>query len=57
MGYYSKRDGLAVIWLVNDKGQNEQATDREFLIKYFEPIKISDESDLYGVGKPKFEPL
>jgi mannose-6-phosphate isomerase-like protein (cupin superfamily) len=57
IGYYSQQDGLDVIWLVNEKGKYEQTTDRDFLERYFEPLEISDESDLFGVTKPKFKPL
>ncbi len=57
IGYYSRQDGLDVIWLVNDSGEYEQTTDREFLLKYFEPISISGETDWYGDDKPGFRPL
>lgn len=57
VGYYSEQDGLDVIWLVNQQGKYEQTTDRDFLTKYFEPIEISDETDLYGKSKPQFGPL
>jgi hypothetical protein len=57
IGYYSKQDGLDVIWLVNERGKYEQATDRDFLITYFEPIEISAETDLYGKNKPQFESI
>jgi hypothetical protein len=57
IGYYSRQDGLDVIWLVNEKGEYEQTTDRDFLIKYFEPIEISNETDLYGPDKPDFPRL
>jgi hypothetical protein len=57
IGYYSKQDGLEAIWLVNEDGKYEQTTDREFLLKYFEPVEISDESDLYGSKKPPLERL
>jgi hypothetical protein len=57
IGYYSKQDGLDVIWLVNEHGEYEQTTDREFLLKYFEPVEISDESDLYGSAKPQLRRL
>ncbi len=57
IGYYSQQDGLDVVWLVNEQGKYEQTTDREFLVKYFEPVKISDETDLYGYDKPPFETL
>lgn len=57
IGYYSRQDGLDVIWLVNDRGNYEQTTNRDFLVKYFEPIEISGETDLYGTGRSKFKPL
>lgn len=57
IGYYSKQDGIEVIWLVNEQGKYEQTTDREFLLKYFEPVKISDESDLYGSARPQMRRL
>jgi hypothetical protein len=57
VGYYSKQDGLDVIWLVNEDGKYEQTTDRQFLLKYFEPVEISDESDMYGSAKPQLRRL
>lgn len=57
IGYYRQQDGLDVIWLVNEKGEYEQTTDRDYLEKYFEPLEISDESDLFGAKKSKFKPL
>jgi hypothetical protein len=48
---------LDVIWLVNERGKYEQTTDRDFLMKYFEPIEISAETDLYGKHKPEFESI
>ena len=49
IGYYSRKDGLDCIWLVNEGGKYEQATDREFLLKYFEIERLSNEKSLYGV--------
>ena len=43
IGYYSRQDGTDCIWLVNEKGEYEQTTDRAFLLKYFDPLEISDE--------------
>lgn len=57
IGYYSRQDGLDDIWLVNEKGEYEGTADRDHLLKYFEPVKISRETNLYGVGKPQFRPL
>jgi hypothetical protein len=33
VGYYSRKDGLDCIWLVNESGKYEQTTDRGFLLK------------------------
>lgn len=57
VGYYSKQDGTDCIWLVNEKGEYEQTTDREYVLKYFEPLEISEETDFYGDGKPPLGPL
>ena len=57
IGYYGGQDGLEVIWLVNEKGEYEQTTDRNFLVEYFEPMEISDERDFWGANKAKFKPL
>ena len=51
IGYYSRKDGLDCIWLVNESGKYEQTTDREFLLKYFRIERLSDEKNLYGVGR------
>ena len=51
VGYYSRQDGLDCIWLVNEKGDYEQATDREYLLRYFEIERLTDERDYYGVHK------
>jgi hypothetical protein len=51
VGYYSRKDGLDCIWLVNENGKYEQTTNRDFLSKYFEIEKLSREKDLHGIGK------
>jgi len=51
IGYYSRKDGLDCIWLVNENGAYEQTTDREFLLKYFEVELLSQEKNFYGRGK------
>ncbi len=53
IGYYGKKDGLDCVWLVDEVGEYEQTTDHDFLFKYFDIIMISDETDLYGVNRPK----
>src|SRR6266436_7083501 len=51
VGYYSRKDGLECIWLVNEDGKYEQTTDRAFLLKYFELERLSQEKNFYGKGK------
>ena len=57
IGYYSRKDGLDCIWLVNENGEYEQTTDREFLLKYFEIERLSDETNFYGTGKRRLAKL
>jgi hypothetical protein len=48
VGYYSVQDGKDCIWLVNDAGEYEQSIDRSTLLMYFDILKLSRETDLYG---------
>jgi hypothetical protein len=57
VGYYSRQDGLECIWLVNEKGEYEQTTDRHGLLRYFAIEKLTDERDYYGMHKRKLGPL
>ncbi len=57
VGYYSRKDGLDCIWLVNEGGEYEQTTDRESLLKYFEIERLSHEKNFYGVGKRRLAKL
>jgi hypothetical protein len=57
VGYYSRKDGLDCIWLVNDAGDYEQTTDHDFLFKYFDVIAISDETDIHGKKRPQIGPI
>jgi len=45
VGYYSRKDGLDCIWLVNEDGEYEQTTDRKSLLKYFEIERLSHEKN------------
>jgi hypothetical protein len=54
IGYYSRQDGLGVIWLVNDEGEYCETVDRRGVLKYFQVLEVSDETDLYGDNR---EPL
>jgi len=57
VGYYSKADGLDCIWLVNDDGIYEQATDHDFLYRYFDVIQFANHSNWYGHRQPKLLPI
>jgi len=57
VGYYSRKDGLDCIWLVNEDGKYEQTTDRTFLLKYFDVDRLSQETNFYGRGKRRFGKL
>ena len=48
VGFYSPNDGLECIWLVNDAGEYEQTVDRKSLLMYFDFLKLSYETDLFG---------
>jgi len=56
VGYYSSQDGLDCIWLVNDAGEYEQTIDRRTLLMYFELLKLSHESDLFGENRTPLGP-
>lgn len=57
IGYYSPNDGLDVIWLVDDEGRYGETTDHEFLFKYFKIIRLSRETDFFGIRRRRMAPL
>ena len=57
IGYYVCQDGLDVIWLVDEKGSYRETTDHDFLRKYFRIVRLSKETDYYGVNRPPLRPL
>ena len=57
VGYYRKMDGLDCVWLVNDDGKYEQATDHEFLYKYFDVIYFTSDKNWYGRRRPALLPI
>ena len=48
VGYYSKQDGLDVIWLVDKDGEYCETIDHEALSGYFEILQESDNRDYFG---------
>lgn len=57
VGYYSRRDGMDCIWLVNESGEYQETVDHDYLSKYFDVIQVSDEKNLYGVNRPQIGPV
>ena len=49
IGYYGAcRDGLAVVWLVNELGEYIATTNHEDLKKYFRVVRRAHETDYFG---------
>ena len=57
MGYYNRRDGLNVIWVVVPSAEYQETTDHADLRRYFQIVRDSGETDYYGDDKPRLEPL
>lgn len=49
VGYYSRKDGLNTIWLVDDRGRYCETTNRKYLLKYFKVLRLSQNTDYFGV--------
>jgi len=52
IGYYRKQDGLDSLWLVDTDGKYCQTTDKDYLLKFFEILKLGDTTDYYGDNSP-----
>ena len=57
VGYYSRNDGLNVIWIVSPGAEYAETTDHSHLRQYFTVIRDSGETDYYGVNRPVLEAL
>lgn len=57
IGYYSWQDGMNCVWLVNEAGSYEQTTDQPSIECDFEVLKLSTETDMYGMDGEPFGPL
>ena len=57
IGYYSRLDGLNCVWLVNEPGEYQQATDQASIREDFELLSRSDETDLYGTSRLPLKPV
>lgn len=57
VGYYSKQDGLNVIWIVYPNGHYGEATTHAHLNRFFKIISIPEETDLHGDDRSILQPL
>jgi hypothetical protein len=57
IGYYSRQDGLDCVWLVNGMGQYCQTWDQYDLLKSFDLINRSAETDPFGRNAPQLGAL
>jgi hypothetical protein len=57
IGYYSRQDGLNCVWLVNETGEYEQTTDQKSIDEDFEVLKLSDETDMFGLHREVLGPV
>ena len=57
VGYYSRKDGLNRIWLVDAQGGYNWTADHEFVLRHFDILRLSKERSLYGRNRPAFGPL
>src|SRR5438045_6470132 len=57
IGYYRRADGLDCIWLVNERAEYEQTTNRDSLLRHFIILQLSNEKDYFGDNRPPLKPL
>lgn len=57
IGFYSRQDGLDVIWLVTEDGEYLETVDHDFLEENFELIRLSDIQDPYGENDDVIGPI
>ena len=57
VGYYSKQDGLNVIWIVYPNAEYAETTNHMHLRRHFRVVVDSGESDYFGEHRPVLEPL
>ena len=49
VGFYSKLDGLDIIWLVDHCGEYRDTINHKFMYKYFSIYEESEIYDYYGI--------
>jgi hypothetical protein len=57
VGYYSRQDGLNVIWIVDADGKYTQTMTHAFLNRHFRILFDSGDTDLHGDDRPDILPL
>jgi hypothetical protein len=57
IGYYTPKDGLDVVWLVDANGDYSETADHDWLEKYFEVSFMSNERSFFGLKRTPLGPL
>ena len=57
VGYYSRMDGLNVIWIVYPNAEYGETTDHSDFREFFRVVFDSGDTDYCGVGRPRLKPL
>lgn len=57
IGYYSRKDGLDVIWLVDTNGDYSQTADHDWIETHFEVTFLSEVTSIFGVRRLHLGPL
>lgn len=52
VGYYSRRDGLEIVWLVDANGSYNWTAELPFIHQHFEIVGKSKERSWYGSERP-----
>jgi len=52
VGYYNKKDGLGIIWIVNQFGEYVEMIEQKDAGVYFEVVEFANERDFYGDNRP-----
>jgi hypothetical protein len=57
IGYYSRQDGLDVVWLVDADGKYCHTGDHDWIEKHFDVLHLSDEGSAFGARRPRLGSL
>ena len=57
VGYYSRQDGLDVVWLVDATGDYRQTADHDWIERHFQVVRISAEKSTFGHNRSRLPAL